>query len=61
MTLQGCPDVSLMVCFHCNNGQGYYATGYSGAYSQEASERSVLASRACINTSALTEVIAKKV
>ena len=35
MTLQGCPDVSLMVCFHCNNGQGYYATGYSGAYSQE--------------------------
>ena len=34
-TLTGCPDVSLMVCFHCNNGQGYYATGYSGAYSQE--------------------------
>jgi len=35
MTLQGCPDVSLMVCFHGNNGQGYYATAYSGAYSQE--------------------------
>jgi hypothetical protein len=35
MTLQGCPDVSLMVCFTCNNAQGYYATGYAGAYSQE--------------------------
>ena len=35
ITLQGCPDVSLMVCFHGNNGQGYYATAYSGAYSQE--------------------------
>lgn len=33
--LQGCPNKSLMVCFTCNNKQGYYATGYAGAYSQE--------------------------
>ena len=31
----GCPPKSLMVCFTCNNKQGYYATGYAGAYSQE--------------------------
>jgi hypothetical protein len=34
-TINACPDTSLMVCFACNNKQGYYATGYSGAYSQE--------------------------